>query len=142
MFGFEGEVKAKYNGRIMSLFSECFRALPLGAVLEKKVLILHGGLFKQDGVTMQDIQKIDRFTDCMSGNHSNRCQALGLLEDILWSDPMDSEGRQPSRREAGTLFGPDVTTRFLEENHLDMLVRSHEVKMEGYDVQHDISFVL
>lgn len=53
---------------------------------------------------------------------------------------MDALGRQPSRREAGTLFGPDVTKRFLEENHLEMIVRSHEVKMEGYDVQHDISF--
>ena len=53
---------------------------------------------------------------------------------------MDADGRQPSRREAGTMFGPDVTKRFLEDNHLDLLVRSHEVKMEGYDVQHDISF--
>ena len=49
------------------------------------------------------------------------------------------QGRQPSRREAGTLFGEDVTTRFLNENNLDLLVRSHEVKMEGYDVQHNIS---
>lgn len=55
---------------------------------------------------------------------------------------MDDEGRQPSRREAGTMFGPDVTKRFLEENHLELLVRSHEVKMEGYDVQHDISFCM
>ena len=131
MFGFEGEVKAKYDGRVMQLFTECFQALPLAAILNKKVLILHGGLFKQDGVTIADIQKIDRFTDCMSG----------LLEDILWSDPMDGQGRQPSRREAGTLFGEDVTTRFLNENNLDLLVRSHEVKMEGYDVQHNISWL-
>ena len=72
MFGFEGEVKAKYDGRVMQLFTECFQALPLAAILNKKVLILHGGLFKQDGVTIADIQKIDRFTDCMSG----------LLEDV------------------------------------------------------------
>ena len=64
MFGFEGEVKAKYDGRVMQLFTECFQALPLAAILNKKVLILHGGLFKQDGVTIADIQKIDRFTDC------------------------------------------------------------------------------
>ena len=38
---------------------------------------------------------------------------IGLLEDLLWSDPMDTPGRQPSRREAVTLFGPDVTKRFL-----------------------------
>ena len=131
MFGFDGEVRHKYNGEIMQLFSECFRALPLAAILEKKVIILHGGLFRQDGVTIQDLQKIDRFTDSMSG----------LLEDILWSDPMDSMGRQPSRREAGTMFGPDITKAFLEKNHLELLVRSHEVKMDGYEVQHDISYV-
>lgn len=132
MFGFEGEVKAKYNSNILQLFSECFRALPLAAVLENHTLILHGGLFKQDGVTLQDINKIDRFTDCMNG----------LLEDLLWSDPMDGTGRQPSRREAGTLFGQDVTERFLKENNLKLLVRSHEVKMGGYEVQHGISFVV
>lgn len=79
MYGFEGEVRFKYNGKIMDLFSECFRALPLGAILEKKVLVLHGGLFKQDGVTMQDIQKIDRFTDCMSGRcgHSLLSRSAG-----------------------------------------------------------------
>ena len=132
MFGFEGEVLAKYNSNIMQLFNECFQALPLAAILEEKVLILHGGLFKEDGVKLRDINKIDRFTDCMSG----------LLEDILWSDPMEGQGRQPSRREAGTLFGEDVTTRFLEENKLDLLVRSHEVKMNGYEVQHTGSFII
>ena len=130
MFGFEGEVKVKYDSSIMKLFTECFQALPLAAVLEEKVLILHGGLFKEDGVKLKDIEKIDRFTDCMSG----------LLEDILWSDPMDGVGRQPSRREAGTMFGEDVTTRFLKENNLELLVRSHEVKMGGYEVQHNISY--
>ncbi|KAK8826550.1 hypothetical protein WA538_006011 [Blastocystis sp. DL] len=129
MFGFDGEVRAKYDGSIMQLFTECFQALPIAALLEKRVLILHGGLFKKDGVLLRDIQKINRFTDCMSG----------LLEDLLWSDPMDGKGRQPSRREAGTMFGEDVTKQFLDDNHLDLLVRSHEVKMTGYDVQHDIS---
>ena len=129
MFGFDGEVRAKYDGSIMQLFTECFQALPIAALLEKRVLILHGGLFKKDGVLLRDIQKINRFTDCMSG----------LLEDLLWSDPMDGKGRQPSRREAGTMFGEDVTKQFLDDNHLDLLVRSHEVKMTGYDMQHDIS---
>lgn len=33
--------------------------------------------------------------------------------------------------------GPDVTRRFLEDNQLQVLVRSHEVKEEGYEVAHD-----
>ena len=31
-------------------------------------------------------------------------------------------------------FGPDVTERFLELNNLELVIRSHEVKMEGVDV--------
>lgn len=33
--------------------------------------------------------------------------------------------------------GPDVTQRFLDKNGLELLVRSHEVKEEGYEIEHD-----
>lgn len=35
------------------------------------------------------------------------------------------------------MFGPDVTKKFLQKNKLDYIVRSHEVKQEGYEVIHD-----
>lgn len=41
---------------------------------------------------------------------------------------------QPNPRGAGVLFGPDSTRSFLEENGLDMLVRSHECVEEGFDM--------
>lgn len=37
----------------------------------------------------------------------------------------------------GIQFGPDVTARFLERNHLDYVIRSHEVKSDGYEEAHD-----
>ena len=37
----------------------------------------------------------------------------------------------------GLTFGPDVTAKFLDDNGLKMLVRSHEVKDEGYLIEHN-----
>ena len=47
IYGFEGEVKHKYNETCMKVFTEVFNLLPLAAVIEKKVLVVHGGLFQK-----------------------------------------------------------------------------------------------
>jgi len=43
-YGFEGEVEVKYEKKMMELFSETFRYLPLATVLENQVFVIHGGL--------------------------------------------------------------------------------------------------
>ncbi len=45
--------------------------------------------------------------------------------------------RHNHARGGGTVFGPDVSAHFLDKNNLDMMVRSHEVRMQGFDVMHD-----
>ena len=57
--------------------------------------------------------------------------------ELLWSDPQPMKGRSPSKRGVGIQFGPDVTRRFLERNNLDYVIRSHEVKADGYEVAHE-----
>lgn len=54
------QVKHKYNGTVMDLFRELFCWLPLAHVINKRVIVVHGGLFARDGVTLDDIRKIDR----------------------------------------------------------------------------------
>ena len=64
---------------------------------------------------------------------------------MLWSDPCKMPGRHPSKRGVGLSFGPDIAKRFLDENGLskdrflllELLVRSHEVKDAGYEVEAD-----
>ena len=58
---FRGEVLAKYDQKTFNLFQELFQKLPLAYCLNKKVLVLHGGLFSKDGVTLEDIRKVNRF---------------------------------------------------------------------------------
>eukprot|EP00298_Acanthocystis_sp_HF-20_P002682 c13076_g1_i1.p1 GENE.c13076_g1_i1~~c13076_g1_i1.p1 ORF type:complete len:485 (-),score=188.02 c13076_g1_i1:64-1518(-) len=129
MYGFDGEVKAKYNDTILTMFREVFTCLPLACLIEKKVFVCHGGLFSKDGVTLDDIQKIDRH--CEPPDE-------GIMTELLWSDPMATgKGRQASKRGIGVHFGADVTQKFLETNKLELLIRSHECKDEGYEVVHD-----
>ncbi|CAO3642037.1 unnamed protein product [Cunninghamella blakesleeana] len=130
VYGFEGEVKAKYSELMFKLFSETFNALPLAHVIQNKILVVHGGLFSKDDVTLDDIRKIDRLSLKQPPND-------GLMCELLWSDPQPEPGRGASKRGVGVQFGPDVTKNFLEKNKLDMLIRSHEVKENGYVIEHD-----
>lgn len=53
---------------------------------------------------------------------------------MLWADPQPQNGWGPSKRGVGKSFGPDVVQRFLKTNNLELVIRSHEVKDEGYEV--------
>ncbi|XP_024632955.1 serine/threonine-protein phosphatase 5 [Medicago truncatula] len=127
--GFEGEVRSKLNGGFVKLFAEVFCCLSLAHVINKKVFVVHGGLFSVDGVKLSDIRSINRF--CEPPDE-------GLMHDLLWSDPQYLPGRGPSKRGYELFcFGEDVTKRFLKDNNLDLVVRSHESKRKGYEIQHD-----
>merc|ERR1719215_1976100 len=58
------------------------------------------------------------------------------MVELLWSDPMERPGYAASPRGAGGLFGPDVTRRFLEVNGLSCVIRSHELKADGFEWHH------
>lgn len=127
IYGFEGEVKAKYDNVVFDLFLEVFCELPLAAVIGGKVFVTHGGLPSTPDVTLKDVEDIKR--GCEPADS-------GLMSDLLWSDPQPFHGKSPSKRGIGFSFGPDITEAFLNTNNLDLLVRSHEVKDEGYLVEH------
>ncbi|XP_030462943.1 serine/threonine-protein phosphatase 5 isoform X1 [Syzygium oleosum] len=128
IYGFEGEVRSKLSETFVELFAEVFCCLPLAHVINEKIFVVHGGLFSVDGVKLADIRSIDRFCEPPEE---------GLMCELLWSDPQPLPGRGPSKRGVGLSFGGDVTKKFLQENNLDLVVRSHEVKDEGYEIEHD-----
>lgn len=92
--------------------------------------MLHGGLFSDDKVTLDDIRALDRHKQRQPGQ-------AGLMMEMLWADPQTEPGRGPSKRGVGMQFGPDVTKRFCERNGLEAVIRSHEVRMAGYEEEHD-----
>jgi len=126
IYGFEGEVRHKYDQKTFELFLEVFEHLPLAATIGGKVFVTHGGI-PVEPVTLDEIRKIKRGRE--PGDS-------GLMSDLLWADPQPFPGKAPSKRGVGYSFGPDITERFLQLNNLELLVRSHEVKDEGYVVEH------
>jgi serine/threonine-protein phosphatase 5 len=128
MYGFDGEVKAKFNDYVLAMFREVFVWLPLAALIEQKVFVCHGGLFSRDSVALSEIRAIER--NCEPPDD-------GLMTELLWSDPQPELGRGASKRGVGVQFGPDVTENFLKTNNLSLVIRSHECKHEGYEIHHD-----
>jgi len=130
IYGFEGEVQHKYNAAVMSVFCDVFQWLPLCAVINDAVFVVHGGLTtdREGRVPLSEIENIRRGCEPPES---------GLMSDLLWADPQPMPGRSPSKRGVGFAFGPDITRNFLAHNNLSLVVRSHEVKDEGYLEEHD-----
>ena len=99
MYGFEGEVKAKYSANMCDLFTEVYNWLPLCHLLNQKVfififtmlfmvenstnfdsqvLVMHGGLFSKDDITLADIKATER---------NRQPPEEGIMCELLWSDP-------------------------------------------------------
>lgn len=61
-----------------------------------------------------------------------------MIIDFLWADPRGSSGYGPSYRKSRGIFmfGPDVTSQFCDVNDLQVVIRSHEVKSNGFLYDH------
>ena len=54
---------------------------------------------------------------------------LGLLCDLLWSDPdKDVQGWGENDRGVSFTFGADVVSKFLNRHDLDLICRAHQVQ--------------
>ncbi|GBE59700.1 serine threonine phosphatase [Babesia ovata] len=136
-YGFAREVRQKYDGHIYNLFQRIFWELPLTIVIEKRIIVIHGGLFRYDGVTLDVISKVNRKRMCPA---SPDTFDDSIVFDMLWSDPQDKEGRSSSTRGADCIrFGPDVTAAFLDLNKLEVCIRSHQVPstLKGIETSHN-----
>ena len=128
IYGFYGEVKAKLGASAVELFREVFCALPLAMVLANKVMVVHGGIPTCPGGDLPTLRKLDR---------TREPPDEGPMCECLWNDPQPEDGTTPNKRGVGVACGPDITKKYLEENGLSLVVRSHEVKDEGYELAHD-----
>jgi Ca2+-binding EF-hand superfamily protein/diadenosine tetraphosphatase ApaH/serine/threonine PP2A family protein phosphatase len=116
-------------------------------VVDHKVFVVHGGLFGRSGVSIKDIEEVDRLDynpapppepEPTSLEEEKAADLRQIMRDCLWSDPKQSPGVEfNNTRRQGQLFGPDVTAEFLNNNNLLMVVRSHECVKFGFDRPYD-----
>lgn len=132
-YGFTDECEFKYSKKIFEAFSESFGSLPLACLINRSYLCMHGGLFSNDKVTLEDIKSINRFP----ASGSTQPPREGLAMELLWTDPQAVNGRSPSKRGIGMQFGPDITERFCLSNKIRKVLRSHEVRMGGVEEEHN-----
>ncbi|XP_048131300.1 serine/threonine-protein phosphatase PP1 isozyme 3-like isoform X2 [Rhodamnia argentea] len=124
IYGFYDECKRRFNVKLWKIFSDCFNCLPVAALIDDKILCMHGGL-SPDLNNLNQIKRLPRPSDVPE---------KGLLCDLLWSDPdKDIRGWGPNDRGVSYSFGPDRVMDFLRRLDLDLICRAHQVVEDGYE---------
>jgi len=111
---FRGEAKKIYRR-----FIKVFNLMPHIAYYNNGLAFLHGGV----PINEVDISRMGR-------------KYKDILTQILWNDPIDGEGVQPSYRGVGYLYGTNITKKFLEYNNLMGIIRGHE-PVDGYRISQE-----
>ncbi|KAF2285450.1 hypothetical protein GH714_004580 [Hevea brasiliensis] len=124
IYGFYDECKRRFNVRLWKIFTDCFNCLPVAALIDEKILCMHGGL-SPELCNLDQIRNIQRPTVVPES---------GLLCDLLWSDPsQDIQGWGINERGVSYTFGADRVIEFLQKHDLDLICRAHQVVENGYE---------
>lgn len=118
VYGFYDECKRRFNVRIWKTFSDCFNCLPVAAIVDDKIICMHGGL-SPELHSLKQISNLPRPSEVPES---------GLLCDLLWSDPSkDVQGWGDNERGVSFTFGASKVAEFLNRHDLDLICRAHQV---------------
>ena len=124
IYGFYDECKKRFSIKLWKTFTDCFNCLPVAAILDDKIICMHGGLGP-------DLDKISRIKNII---RPTDVPERGLLCDLLWSDPDESSnGFGSNERGVSVVFNGKMVQTFLKNNDLDLICRAHQVVEEGYE---------
>lgn len=142
VYGFYEECQQKYgNASVWKSCCQVFDFLALAAIIDGKVLCVHGGLSPEIR-TLDQIRVVAR---------AQEIPHEGAFCDLVWSDPEEVETWAVSPRGAGWLFGDKVSSevsslhtiisetqvltsrvQFNHVNGLQLIARAHQLVNEGY----------
>jgi protein phosphatase len=127
--GFREQVLEMYsNEEIYDRLVATFDFLPLAAIVDRRILCVHGGFgpeFRSLDQIRNLVRPIHEFDD-------------DLLAGLLWSDPRDEcPTFEPSLRGIGWYFGSNAVKQILPRINMKMLIRAHECVANGYETRFD-----
>lgn len=143
VYGFYEECFQKYgSASVWKACCQVFDFMTLGAIIDGKVLCVHGGLSPEIR-TLDQVRVVAR---------AQEIPHEGAFCDLVWSDPDDVETWAVSPRGAGEtylniicmiqlpnafaslgwLFGDRVADEFCHVNDLSLIARAHQLVNEGY----------
>jgi len=145
IYGFRDECRRRLNEEpedpesCWNKFNRAFEWLPVGAVIEDRILCLHGGI----GGSVNSIAEVRTMQRPLHVAQIPQTPFEQRITDLLWSDPSDNdsvpgvtpnETRDPDGTGRIVKFGPDRVEEFLEKNKpLSMIIRAHECVMDGFE---------
>ena len=92
-FGFAEECSSRLGEEpgdpdsVFNKINDLFDWLPLAAVIDDKIVCLHGGI----GSTLLNLDQVDAIVRPLEVIHEVSTPEQQLVVDILWSDPTDSD---------------------------------------------------
>ncbi|EAY08378.1 Ser/Thr protein phosphatase, putative [Trichomonas vaginalis G3] len=122
--GLKDKMHAMRLGNSWFTLINVFRYLSIAAVINNRIFCVHAGL-SPELESIDQIMQIQKPIDIPD---------VGLVRDLLWSDPSTTEGYNPNEdRLTSVTYGPDVTMQFLKKHKFQLLVRAHQVSETGYE---------
>lgn len=156
IYGFADECVAKFAEDITdpnSIFqkvNKAFEYLPLAAIIDNKYFCSHGGI----GNTLRFVDEIEKTPKPFEIQHLNESAKNSLTQkivnEILWCDPaiydQDNNLCEETNTFRGVLGLEDIRgkrytlerlKKFLDENNLSLVIRSHEIVKDGFEMLND-----
>lgn len=143
-YGFGEECASRLHENINSpnsvfqAINDAFSYLPIAAIIENKMLCVHGGI----GPSVKRIEDFNRIQRPIELSSETTAAEQAILLNALWSDPMENELETGFKKNNFRniissdhifKFGADIVKQFLNNNKMEVMIRSHEIVQNGID---------
>lgn len=116
-----------YDGsKFYEKVTKSFQFLPIGAILKDKIFCVHGGIsgLIENRKELMNIEKVGIMF----------CSNDSAAAELLWNDPDTGVSTfKKSNRGLGCIFGNKSLDVFLKKMNFDIVIRAHQITMNGYD---------